>query len=57
MEKLMNETYELIEKMRWAEEILKNEKLSPAMQSYMQSTDALIRSMQAYIDYLIQDDE
>jgi hypothetical protein len=53
----MNETYELIEKMRLAEQDLKNEQLSPAMKSYMQSTDALIRSMQAYIDYLMQDDE
>jgi hypothetical protein len=57
MEKLMNETYELIETMRLAEKDLKNEQLSPAMKSYMQSTDALICSMQAYIDYLIQDDE
>jgi hypothetical protein len=43
--------------MRWAEEILKDEELSPAMKSYMRSTDALICSMQAYIDYLMQDDE
>jgi hypothetical protein len=53
----MNETYQLIETMRLAEQDLKNEQLSPAMKSYMQSTDALIRSMQAYIDYLMQDDE
>lgn len=53
----MNETYELIEMMRIAEEDLKTQELTPAMKNYIKSTDALIRSMQAYIDYLLQDDE
>ncbi len=52
----MNETYELIQMMRSSEEELKTQELTPAMKNYMKSSDALIRSMQAYIDYLLQDD-
>jgi hypothetical protein len=52
----MNETYELIQMMRSSEEELKTQELTPAMKNYMKSSDALICSMQAYIDYLLQDD-
>jgi len=52
----VNETLGLILKMKKAEEELKTQELSQAMKDYMQATDGLILSMQAYIDYLLVED-
>jgi hypothetical protein len=43
--------------MKDAEAELKTQELSQAMKDYMQATDGLILSMQAYIDYLLMDED
>ena len=47
---------EILTDIQYQEELLAMEDLSPAMASYMVLTDELILSLQAYIDYLLQDD-
>jgi hypothetical protein len=47
---------EILTDIQYQEELLAMEDLSPAMTSYMVLTDELIVSLQAYIDYLLQDD-
>jgi hypothetical protein len=51
------EIKEILDDIRYAEEKLAMEELSPATRDYMNYTDELILSMQAYIDYLLMDDE
>ena len=50
---MMNDTLELILKMKSAEEELKTQDLSQAMKDYLDSSNRLMLSMQAYIDYLL----
>lgn len=50
-------TKEILDDIRYAEERLSMEDYSAAMRDYMNYTDELILSMQAYIDYLLMDDE
>ncbi len=50
-------TKEILDDIKYAEERLYMEDLSAAMRDYMNLTDELILSMQAYIDYLLMDDE
>lgn len=52
----MNDTLALIIKMKDAEAELKTQELSQAMKDYMQASNDLILSMQAYIDYLLLDE-
>ena len=47
---------DILSDIQYQEELLAMEDLSPAMTSYMVLTDELIVSLQAYIDYLLQDD-
>jgi len=47
---------EILDDIRYSEELLSMEDLSPAMQDYMKYTDELIVSLQAYIDYLLVED-
>lgn len=51
-----NNTLELILKMKTAEAELKDQELSQAMKDYLESSNELMLSMQAYIDYLLLDD-
>ena len=51
------EIKEILDDIRYSEEKLAMEELSAAMRDYMNYTDELILSMQAYIDYLLMDDE
>jgi hypothetical protein len=53
----MNNTLALILKMKDAEAELNTQELSQAMKDYMQASDGLILSMQAYIDYLLMDED
>jgi hypothetical protein len=52
----MNDTLALIIKMKDAEAELKTQELNQAMKDYMQASNGLILSMQAYIDYLLMDE-
>ena len=52
----MNDTLALIIKMKDAEAELKTQELTQAMKDYMQASNGLILSMQAYIDYLLLDE-
>jgi hypothetical protein len=47
---------EILDDIKYAEERLFMEDLSAAMRDYMNLTDELILSMQAYIDYLLVED-
>lgn len=47
---------EILTDIQYQEELLAMEDISPAMKAYMGYTDELILSLQAYIDYLLQDD-
>jgi hypothetical protein len=46
-------TKEILDDIRYSEELLAMEDLSNAMKDYMRYTDELIVSLQAYIDYLL----
>lgn len=48
---------EILDDIRYAEERLSMEDYSAAMRDYMNLTDELILSMQAYIDYLLLDED
>jgi hypothetical protein len=48
---------EVLDDIRYSEELLSMEELSAAMKDYMKYTDELIVSMQAYIDYLLIDED
>jgi hypothetical protein len=48
---------EILDDIRYSEELLSMEELSDAMKDYMKYTDELIVSMQAYIDYLLIDED
>ncbi len=48
---------EVLDDIRYSEELLSMEELSDAMKDYMKYTDELIVSMQAYIDYLLIDED
>lgn len=48
---------EILDDIRYAEELLSMEDFSYAMRDYMIYTDELIASMQAYIDYLLIDED
>lgn len=48
---------EILDDIKYAEERLFMEDLSAAMRDYMNLTDELILSMQAYIDYLLLDED
>ena len=50
-------TKEILNDIRYSEELLSMEELSAAMKDYIKYTDELIVSMQAYIDYLIIDED
>jgi type II secretory pathway component PulF len=50
-------TKEVLDDIRYSEELLSMEELSDAMKDYMKYTDELIVSMQAYIDYLLMDED
>ncbi len=50
-------TKEILDDIRYSEELLSMEELSDAMKDYMKYTDELIVSMQAYIDYLLIDED
>ena len=50
-------TKEVLDDIRYSEELLSMEELSDAMKDYMKYTDELIVSMQAYIDYLLIDED
>jgi hypothetical protein len=50
------EVKEILTDIQYQEELLSMEDISPAMKAYMGYTDELILSLQAYIDYLLQDD-
>lgn len=52
-----NNTLELILKMKAAEAELKDQELSQAMKDYLDSSNELMLSMQAYIDYLLLDED
>lgn len=52
-----NNTLELILKMKSAEAELKDQELSQAMKDYLDSSNELMLSMQAYIDYLLLDED
>jgi len=47
---------EILDDIRYSEELLAMEDLSNAMKDYMRYTDELIVSLQAYIDYLLVED-
>ena len=49
-------TKEILDDIKYTEERLYMEDISAAMRDYMNLTDELILSMQAYIDYLLLDD-
>ena len=48
---------EILDDIRHQEELLSLEEISSAMSAYMRYTDELVLSLQAYIDYLLMDDE
>ena len=48
---------EILDDIRYAEERLSMEDFSNAMKDYMIYTDELILSLQAYIDYLLIDED
>ena len=48
---------EVLDDIRYSEEIFSMEELSDAMKDYIKYTDELIVSMQAYIDYLLMDED
>lgn len=48
---------EILDDIKYAEERLSMEDFSYAMRDYMIYTDELIASMQAYIDYLLIDED
>jgi hypothetical protein len=48
---------EVLNDIRYSEELLSMEELSDAMKDYIKYTDELIVSMQAYIDYLLIDED
>jgi hypothetical protein len=48
---------EVLDDIRYSEELLSMEELSDAMKDYMKYTDELIVSLQAYIDYLLIDED
>jgi hypothetical protein len=48
---------EVLDDIRYSEELLSMEELSDAMKDYIKYTDELIVSLQAYIDYLLMDDK
>jgi hypothetical protein len=48
---------EVLDDIRYSEELLSMEELSDAMKDYIKYTDELIVSMQAYIDYLLIDED
>jgi hypothetical protein len=48
---------EILDDIRHQEELLSLEEISSAMSAYMKYTDELVLSLQAYIDYLLMDDE
>lgn len=48
---------EILDDIKYTEERLYMEDLSAAMRDYMNLTDELILSMQAYIDYLLMDED
>jgi hypothetical protein len=48
---------EVLDDIRYSEELLSMEELSAAMKDYIKYTDELIVSMQAYIDYLLIDED
>jgi hypothetical protein len=48
---------EVLDDIRYSEELLSMEELSDAMKDYIKYTDELIVSMQAYIDYLLMDED
>ena len=50
-------TKEILDDIRYAEERLSMEDFSNAMKDYMIYTDELILSLQAYIDYLLIDED
>jgi hypothetical protein len=47
------EIKEVLDDIRYSEELLSMEELSDAMKDYIKYTDELIVSLQAYIDYLL----
>lgn len=51
------EVKEILDDIRYAEERLSMEDFSDAMKDYMIYTDELILSLQAYIDYLLLDED
>jgi hypothetical protein len=48
---------EVLDDIRYSEELLSIEELSNAMKDYIKYTDELIVSLQAYIDYLLIDED
>lgn len=48
---------EILDDIRYSEELLSMQDLSDAMKDYMKYTDELILSLQAYIDYLLMDED
>jgi hypothetical protein len=48
---------EVLDDIRYSEELLSMEELSDAMKDYIKYTDELIVSLQAYIDYLLIDED
>ena len=50
------EVKEILTDIQYQEELLAMEDISLAMKAYMGYTDELILALQAYIDYLLQDD-
>ena len=51
------EIKEVLDDIRYSEELLSMEELSDAMKDYIKYTDELIVSLQAYIDYLLIDED
>jgi hypothetical protein len=47
---------EVLDDIRYSEELLSMEELSDVMKDYIKYTDELIVSLQAYIDYLLLDE-
>jgi hypothetical protein len=51
-----NDIADILLRLRRAEDELKTQDLTQEMRDYMEANDELVSQLQAYIDYLLQDD-
>jgi hypothetical protein len=51
-----NDIADILLRLRRAEDELKAQDLTQEMRDYMEANDELVSQLQAYIDYLLQDD-